>query len=304
MRTKLGQFTESAQSICRHFDVKQTNKTLTEYLFGIEGVFLSLSENSRNKLCKSIESAIEKFESYFQFKQNLNNTKLNFESALTNAQQNQQQENTSEFSLTENNTPPKKLENEVYFEIMTLLNNSIRLSEQDDLISSFFYKPLVKYDHSSVSQEVDRFSTTSLKTAAETTSLSISLNSLNLKSSSNYLLSFYEYCKTLYEYFREKSATTVTSTGSSCFSILEYSPASLICKLLFEDAIKPLLIESLTQKLNLNLTAIILHNSCPRLKLTLAPNFKNHRLLIPQISHSNSAQSISYTKQVYKNSLC
>lgn len=99
------------------------------------------------------------------------------------------------------------------------------------------------------------------------------VNSSDYKSSktrsSNYLLSFYEYCKTLFNYFKENNALTIGSFNS-CFSILNSSPASLICKLLFEDLIKPNLIESLTKKLNLNLTAIILHNSCPRLKLNMS----------------------------------
>ena len=94
---------------------------------------------------------------------------------------------------------------------------------------------------------------------------------------SNYLLSFFEYCKTLHDYFRSNSNRARTTSGpdvaapttASYFSILNSSPASLICKLLFEDGIKPQLIESLTQKLNLNLTAIILHNSCPRSKLAM-----------------------------------
>lgn len=77
----------------------------------------------------------------------------------------------------------------------------------------------------------------------------------------------------------------------SCFSMLEHSPASLICKLLFEESLKPHLIESLTQKLNLNLTAILLHNSCPRLKLscTLPPS-RSSRVLI-RVNSANSIQS-------------
>ncbi len=79
---------------------------------------------------------------------------------------------------------------------------------------------------------------------------------------SNYLLSFYEYCRTLYDYFKDNNKNI--PIVKSYFSILNFSPASLICKLLFEDSIKPELIEPLTEKLNLNLTAIILHSSCPR----------------------------------------
>ena len=86
---------------------------------------------------------------------------------------------------------------------------------------------------------------------------------------SNYLLSFYEYCKILYEYFLDKNSLATIVTNSY-FSILGSPPAVLICKLIFQDLIKPQLIESLTKKLNLNLTAILLHNSCPSLKLTQA----------------------------------
>ena len=95
------------------------------------------------------------------------------------------------------------------------------------------------------------------------------------KKSFNYLLSFYEYCKTLYEYCKDDSVSSSSAAAMSVspsikyFSQLHSSPASLICKLLFEDGMRPQLVEVLTQKLNLNLTAIMLHNACPRLKLTL-----------------------------------
>lgn len=84
---------------------------------------------------------------------------------------------------------------------------------------------------------------------------------------SNYVSLFYDYCKTLYEYFLDKESLSALVTNSY-FSILKSSPASLICKLIFQDDLRPQLIEPLTKKLNLNLTCIILHNSCPRLKLT------------------------------------
>jgi hypothetical protein len=82
---------------------------------------------------------------------------------------------------------------------------------------------------------------------------------------SGYLSSFYGYCKTLFEYFLNKQQS---DDNQSYFTLLTSSPASLICKLLFENALKPSLLEELTDKLNLNLTVILLHNSCPRLKLT------------------------------------
>ena len=86
-----------------------------------------------------------------------------------------------------------------------------------------------------------------------------------VKTDINYLLSFYEYCKTMYEYFLDKNSLSIAT--NSYFSILNSPPSILICKLIFQDQIKPQLIETLTKRLNLNLTAILLHNSCPPLKL-------------------------------------
>ena len=224
---------------------------------------------------------------------------------------------------------------ELFFNMAHILSQAIKLNENEDLISSFYYKPnsnssiimsssLVNRQVSltGVSNSIHSAPTASSATTTTTTTannannsqsdstsdvflssleryiykhgssmdgvgggdnLSSSASSLNGNTmhSSNYLLSFYEYCKTLYEYFREKSlpsssAINCNGGATSFFSILNSSPASLICKLLFEDGIKPQLIETLTQKLHLNLTAIILHNSCPRLKLTLT---STHRVL-------------------------
>lgn len=92
---------------------------------------------------------------------------------------------------------------------------------------------------------------------------------LDSKISFNYLLSFNEYTKKLSDYLREKN---FQSNFDFKFYILDFSPALLICKLLFDDFLKPESIEPLTESLNLNLTAIILHNSCPRLKLISCEN--------------------------------
>ncbi|CAF1122588.1 unnamed protein product, partial [Brachionus calyciflorus] len=68
---------------------------------------------------------------------------------------------------------------------------------------------------------------------------SIDKKSLLNDSLNNYLLSFYEYVKTLHEYLREKSTDTFLAKSKCIFSILDFTPASLICKLLFEDMLKP-----------------------------------------------------------------
>jgi hypothetical protein len=304
MRDRLDRFDSSVKEICHHFieqHQQQQVKRMNEYLYTLDGICFSLGEvgkegidhhhhhhdkqlrSSPNKLFKNIHVSIEKYESFAQLKKLLNDAKSNFELAQSRS-----------FEAT--------VESDIYFSIMSLLNECIRLSDNEDLISSFLYKSTKSasdHHHDSAS---DRFSA-SLRT--ESISLYGSQNSLvtslGKTASSNYLLSFYEYCKTLYEYFREKSgpATLKTVENASCFSILNYSPASLICKLLFVDGIKPVLIESLTQKLNLNLTAIILHNSCPRLKLTLgassaaAAQFRAASfLLIPQLSHQSNVNII------------
>lgn len=298
MQDKLDQFAVCAQEICRHF-VNDTKKPLTEFLFNLDGICMSISnENAEvtnqavtcrnsNKLFKNIHVSIEKYESYVQFKKMLNDAKANFELAQTR-------------------TLEATVESDIYFSIMSLMNECIRLGENEDIISSFLYRlPMPKYDSTSIhemSGSTERF--TSSTRTHESVSLGGSQSSLMLAkptiSSSNYLLSFFEYCKTLFEYFREKSNSS-RDQHSSCFAILNYSPASLICKLLFEDGIKPVLIESLTQKLNLNLTAIILHNSCPRLKLTSSGSSRSN-LLGQQISHTSSSQSISYMKQTSNTS--
>lgn len=271
MRDRLDQFAVCAQEICRHF-AHDSTKPMGEFLYSLEGVCFSLASSEAvtqqhhhhhhqpahatrmtNKLFKSINISIEKYEALSQFKKMLNDAKANFELA---------QKRTLEWTA----------ESDIYFSIMNLLNECISLGDNEDLISSFLYKPApARYEHASV-QEASLVGTSVSSSQKVTDSLSAYASQSSLgftKSSSNYLLSFYEYCNTLFEYFREKSSVA-GSTNSSCFAILNYSPASLICKLLFEDGIKPALIESLTHKLNLNLTAIILHNSCPRLKLTLS----------------------------------
>ncbi|RNA16340.1 Zinc finger FYVE domain-containing 26 [Brachionus plicatilis] len=110
-------------------------------------------------------------------------------------------------------------------------------------------------------------------------------------SNNNYLMSFNEYTKTLYQYLKENS---VQSSLDCNFSILDFSPASLICKLLFDDLLRPESIEPLTQNLNLNLTAIILHNSCPRLKLISCENKSTN---LPRIDKLKLMSNVS----VYKN---
>ena len=163
---------------------------------------------------------------------------------------------------------------------MNIINELIRINKNEDIISTFFYDPnqfkQKQFSLASNESEMNTIEKLIYKTVASADSRQSTAaphhhrSALKPNKSFNYLLSFHEYCKTLYDYFKEHSALTSSSQLfiSSCFSILDSSPASLICKLLFEDSIKPHLIESLTRKLNLNLTAIILHNSCPRLKLT------------------------------------
>lgn len=322
MADKLDQFAVCAQEICRHFmsGTPVATRPLGEFLFNLDGVCVSIQQTNNennpvimdhltiggvgpsnrsptnlqqqtNKLFKNIHVSIEKYESYIQFKKMLNDAKVNFELAQTR-------------------TLEATVESDIYASIMSLMNEAIRLDDNDDMISSFLYR---SPNTSSIDPSTDRI-------PHETSSLnSLSLHATAAKlstpppNSSNYLLSFFEYCKTLYEYFREKSSSH-EQQHSSCFSILTYSPASLICKLLFQDGIKPSIIESLTQKLNLNLTAIILHNSCPRLKLTTvttigaggaavvaasggAARSIAGSLLTHQMSHTSSTQSMQYAKQ-------
>ena len=88
--------------------------------------------------------------------------------------------------------------------------------------------------------------------------------SLDFKNNFSYLMSFNDYNNKLFDFLRDKSFQT---NFKFKINILDFSPALLICKLLFDDFLDPVKIEPLTKNLNLNLTAIILHNSCPRLKL-------------------------------------
>ena len=300
LKSKLLKFIESTELICGHFQ-KQNDKsngeddyvdlsaqqfqknpikslTLFDYLCSIDGVCVSLNgeHSSKNALYESTQISIEKYDSLKNLNAKLDLFKKKFEA-------------TSVLKSDDS-------KHELFFSMTNLLSQSIKLNDSEDLISSFYYKPnqsmsplnkqvsfsgpnmgslnTNQNDSSSdiFQNSIERFIYKSgSQIHAGSDNLSSSTSSLNGKfGASNYLLSFYEYCKTLYEYFKEKSMQASTMSSSSFFSILNSSPASLICKLLFEEGIKPQLIESLTQKLNLNLTAIILHNSCPHLKLTLS----------------------------------
>ena len=300
LKSKLLKFIESTETICAHFQ-KDSNKSeddenvvrqqksdekasnLTDYLFSIDGICIGLNGEllNKNALFETIQISIEKHETFRNLYAKLDNIKKRFESTSI---------------LKSDDT-----KHELFFNMTNVLSQTIKLNENEDVISSFFYKPNSHLLHPLMKQvsfnaninsaphnnnnndstseiflnNIERYIYKSALSMGD--NLSSSASSLNGRNySSNYLLSFYEYCKTLYEYFKEKSLQTlnnsIPSNGNnivSFFSILNSSPASLICKLLFEDGIKPQLIEALTQKLNLNLTAIILHNSCPRLKVTL-----------------------------------
>ena len=234
-RVLLSSFIDASQQISHLFN--NDSKSLIDYLTDFEGLCFNL------KNFDSVKNSIEKYISLTDFKKGLDNLCENFHS-FTNLDQ-----------------------NESYQSIIKLIHKNLNISNNEDLISSFFYAQSSDLNSSKIdlsSNSVERI---------------LQRNSSNQDSkSSNYLLSFSEYCKTLYDYFKEKSehenvssakVNLSSSANVSYFSILSSSPASLICKLLFEDTIKPQIIESLTQKLNLNLSAIILHNSCPRLKLSL-----------------------------------
>ncbi len=289
-------FIESTETICAHFQ-KDPNKNsneelvatnekpfnLIDYLFSVDGICIGLNGEllNKNALFETIQVSIEKYETFKNLYTKLDILKRKFEST----------------SILKSDDS----KHEIFFNITNILSQTIKLTENEDVISSFFYKPnphmnplmkqvsfsatingspLNSNNNDSTSDiflnNIERYIYKSGLNMGD--NLSSSASSLNGRNySSNYLLSFYEYCKTLYEYFKEKSLQTFNNPSNSnstlsFFSILNSSPASLICKLLFEDGIKPQLIESLTQKLNLNLTAIILHNSCPRLKVTLAKN--------------------------------
>lgn len=288
LRSKLSLLIESTQNICTSFS-SDASKSISDYLFDFEGVCFSLNKNTnRNNLFSDIDESVEKYQNYVQMKNDLNNQKIKFQ---TNMDQ---------------STPQV----ESYMKLISLLNDYIKLGENEDLISHYFYRKIINKNNFLTSEstvensnEKDFFINSIERLIYKTgmiTDDSSSLTSLKINSSrnSNYLLSFYEYCNTLYEYFLEKNMQSTHL--NSCFSLLNSSPASLICKLLFEDSIKPQLIETLTQKLNLNLTAIILHHSCPRLKLTAQTKhrFMSSSSQPPAIQVDNDSVSIKDKSQL------
>jgi hypothetical protein len=246
IKSKLNLFIEGCKSICNHLTTNNKYYYLSEILSKFDGIYLDINESNYKT---SIDTSIKKYENFNQLNTNLDACKLRFETEFSN-------------------------QIEIYFSIMNSINEMIRINRNEDIISTFFYdsneftKRVYQCSNQITDEQMNTIEKIIYKTVNDNNDNS-NKQITNSNKSSNYLLSFYEYCKTLYEYFKENSGlSSITSFSSSCFSILNSSPASLICKLLFEDSIKPHLIESLTQKLNLNLTAIILHNSCPRLKLT------------------------------------
>jgi hypothetical protein len=259
IKSKLNLFIEGCKSICNHLTTNNNKYYLSEILSKFDGIYLNINESNYKT---SIDTSIQKYENFNQLNTNLDACKLRFESEFSN-------------------------QIEIYFSIMNSINEMIRINRNEDIISTFFYDPneLTKCVLNQTDEEMNTIEKIIYKTVNDNKQITNSNNK-----SSNYLLSFYEYCKTLYEYFKENSGllSIKSFSLSSCFSILNSSPASLICKLLFEDSIKPHLIESLTQKLNLNLTAIILHNSCPRLKLTNS-------------SRSSSSSSSDFNKKTISN---
>jgi hypothetical protein len=192
---------------------------------------------------------MSKHKQFAQLKKQLNELKVKFESKAV---------------VDDHHTIPHSERHDVYLSLMTLINDSIRLGENENLISAFFYKPnygVLKqqgaaqalatghffhesYDIFLNSVEKSALSQSVRTGSKETSNESTSAGSTSVASSalfggggggksSNYLLSFYEYSKILYEYFKEKSSSIIT-VPSSYFSILDSSPASLICKLIFE----------------------------------------------------------------------
>jgi hypothetical protein len=249
LRMKLSQFIESSQFVCANFvstDETESNvnkhSSLDEILFSLEGINCGL--NTRNLLSsENTQVLMNKQKQFALLKKQLNELKAKFESKLEN----------------DSNVINEK--HDTFLSLMTLINDSIRLNDNENLISTFFYKPnygIVKngqaaqaalatghffhesYDiflnsveKSALSQSLKMTSKDS-STGDSNSFTSTSIGSSNIVSkSSNYLLSFYEYSKILYEYFKEKSSSIITTPGSY-FSILDSSPASLICKLIFE----------------------------------------------------------------------
>ena len=119
---------------------------------------------------------------------------------------------------------------EIYSNLINLLNETVKFNENEDIICAYFYKPVVNRSEIHEASSDIQLSSNLFSAKSESNSLTGSFTSINSHSkgaSNNYLLSFYEYAKTLYEYFREKSlgspANSILPTAS-CFSILEPSP--------------------------------------------------------------------------------
>jgi hypothetical protein len=305
LRRKLTHFIETSACLTSEF----SDKNLSDLIFDLNGVQFGL--NTKNQINnEQAQNLIEKFYNLESLKTKLNEFKSKFETQTASIEE----------------------KHEIYLSLMNFVNEKIRLGDNENLITSFYYKQAIvcahKYsNHDSnhlsadtggnenvsksfersmslrVPQDIPKFDSLSLCSVNNNSSAG---NGSALLSTSNYLLSFYEYCKILYEYFKEKSSSII-QVPCSYFSILNSSPASLICKLIFEDALKPNSIEFLTQKLNLNLTAIILHNSCPRLKLNQNQSMKNtlpvnnsysSNLFMRSLSHN--ASNTNYNKDTFK----
>lgn len=237
MKTKLSQFLEAAQfistSIQDNPDAFVGGMTVNDSLFDFDGVRFGL--NSRNQINQEdIQILVDRFCQFIRLKKSLNDLKTEFE---------YKHEDESEAGD----------KHETFLKLMKLVNESIKLDENENLISTFYYKPpslmppsgddkqplfLLHDSYEVFLNSVERSIAT---TASQSQSGKIGDASLNssmsvmLPKSSNYLLSFYEYCKTLSEYLKEKSSTL--NKAGSFFTILDSSPASLICKLIFEGMI-------------------------------------------------------------------
>lgn len=185
IKTKLSVFVDCTQSICKYFNQAANATTskscLVECLIDLHGISVTLNKNL-------VQNSIDKYESFIYLTQKLNEYKLNFESCLHQSASNSQQQI------------------ELYFNLMDLLNESIKFADNDDLISTFFYKPVQNGTNRDLYESTGE-PAVALATRSEASSFTGSYTSINslTKSSNNYLLSFYEYCKTLYEYFKEKS---------------------------------------------------------------------------------------------------
>ena len=257
LKLKLSRYIESCQFFCSQImssggdeeALTQPVPCLSEFLFDLNGVSYGL--NSKNLLHnENIQVLVGKYKQFEAMKRQLNKFKAKLE-----------------LQLAENSIEEK---HEIYTSLMNLINESIRLNDNENLISNFFYKPYcaattklngnsqsINFFHGSYdlflnstekqvaaaalsnSETGNLRMPSTLKDQNEDSSASTStLSSTNwiAGKSSNYLLSFYEYCRILYEYFKEKSSSIITVPGTY-FSILDSSPASLICKLIFEGKI-------------------------------------------------------------------